>query len=79
MKWEYKLVYADWEKGREPNDPWQIDVDGDIYPIQEALGLLGQQGWELVAVQAASLFTGGGWPQRYGPDHYYIFKRPAGE
>jgi hypothetical protein len=79
MKWEYKVIYADWEKGREPNDPWEIDIDGKTYPIQEALNLLGQQRWELVTVQAATLFTGGSWPQQYGPDHYYIFKRPAGE
>ncbi len=77
MKWEYRVMYADWEPGREPNDPWEVEVDGKIHPIEEALNLLGQQGWELVGVQAAALFTGGSWPQEYGPDHFYILKRPV--
>jgi hypothetical protein len=75
MIWEYKIAAVDYDKKVER---WCVRIDKQQYPLSEGLQHLGQQGWELVAIQARDLKTYGGrtvgW---YQPTYYYIFKRPA--
>jgi hypothetical protein len=79
MKWQYFraycLVKTEGILGRERYRV--LDIDGQEYDFLEGLDLLGQQGWELVAVhQLDESFGGGSLSNIRDLDYLYLFKRP---
>lgn len=52
---------------------WMLDIDGTEYEIDDGLNQLGQDGWELVAVQQLAQHGQGGGFLAYRQ----IFKRPV--
>jgi hypothetical protein len=74
MIWEYKVAPVDYDKKKER---WCMRTDKQECSLSEGLSHLGQQCWELVAIQARDLKTYGGYTVGwYQPTYYYIFKRP---
>lgn len=84
MKWDYFTAYC-WyedkckqhrdEKGKE-RAHWGLDLydsNGKHYFLTEGLKILGEQGWELVAVQPHRAGSSG---VSFIPDFFYVFKKP---
>jgi hypothetical protein len=85
-EWECYTAYAYYEndcdqcrdqRGKKQSH-WVLDIfDGGHYWIQVGLNKLGQQGWELVAVQEAREIHPIGWESGTSAfPSWYIFKRP---
>ena len=78
MKWQYFRAYCLVKRegilGRERYRV--LDIDGQEYDFLEGLDLLGQQGWELVAVHQLYESFGGSFDNIRDLDYLYLFKKP---
>ena len=75
MKWDYFRAFCYYqEKDKQHKDEfWALNIfDNQEHRILEGLKILGDQGWELVAVQQSWAGTAS---YSLLPSHY-IFKRP---
>lgn len=76
-KWEY-VVRRCWDDPQGRNDQkshWRIEGADTKLDLSEALTAFGSDGWELVAVQQASVPTAG----PGSVQSFYIFKRRVGD
>jgi hypothetical protein len=78
MKWQYFRAYCLVKRegmfGRERYSV--LDIDGQEYGFLEGLNLLGQQGWELVAVHQLDESSGGRFGNIRDLNYVYLFKKP---
>jgi hypothetical protein len=83
MKWDYLTAFSYYEeKCKQCKDAhgkqqahWTLNIfDGNHHWLEGGLKMLGQQGWELVAVQNTEEYVGGAGIAH--PPHWYVFKRP---
>ena len=84
MKWEYSthLVYLGTEgRGKNAERVWMMDGfdDGVERRLNNGLTLLGEQGWELAAIQLSGMVAGGSGTHWHNPSSIYVFKRPVPE
>lgn len=66
MRWEYKIVRADWFSGGLMTNS---ETTGKLTPLESYIADLGDQGWEAVNVQHAPNLPS-------GSRLMFLFKRP---
>lgn len=78
MKWRYfSAYYLVKREGLLGRKVYRIlDIDGTEYELLEGLNFLGQQGWELVAVQQLDEAYGGQMDACRDLNYLYLFKKP---
>jgi hypothetical protein len=78
MKWRYfSAYYLVKREGLLGRKVYRVlDIDGTEYELLEGLNFLGQQGWELVAVQQLDEAYGGTMGDCRDLNYLYLFKKP---
>ncbi len=78
MKWRYfSAFYLVKREGLLGRKVYRVlDIDGTEYELLEGLNFLGQQGWELVAVQQLDEAYGGTIDGCRDLNYLYLFKKP---
>ena len=74
MKWDYFTAYCYFQEKDKQNksDHWALNIfDNQHHALDDGLKILGNQGWELVAVQ--QLWRGTA--EYYQLPSWYIFKK----
>jgi hypothetical protein len=81
MRWQYFQAYCSYEVTKrgslfhEEEGFWALEISGRQFSLTDGMDYMGEQGWELVAVQPTYHRYGGTGSWHYIP-HWYIFKRP---